>query len=157
MENPYYIKPHWYMVAGPLLAAGIPGLALLILGLVSNSSAWRLALLIPALLLLQWPVRRALRWAGLSYSLDGTRVEVRRGVLRKKVIRIPVNSIYNFALRQPAPMGAILNFGFVKLITNGPHGEVMCEYVPKCRQFIAKIYDAEGKYEEGLPGPDVAC
>jgi len=74
-----------------------------------------------------------------SYTITNESVVIKNGFLVGD-IKIPVDKIENFSLKQP-PMGAAFNFAHTTLSTDTPYGDVRLTWVPNCRNFIAKIYN----------------
>ena len=132
------LRPHWWFLAGPVLAL-VVALAVLGFVLTTESDVGKLGGAGVAVLVLLWFLARYAKWTTTNLVLTSDRLIYRSGVVAKKGIEIPLERI-NTVFSNQSVFERMLRSGDLVVESGGERGQQSFKDIPKPSAVQNEIY-----------------
>ena len=134
-------RPHWKVllpaIGWAMLLAALAGVAF---AAFDPEWGW-IALAIGVLIWLTLSLRSLIDWYFTNYVLTTERIIVRRGMVARTGVEIPLENVTNVLFSQTV-LERILRYGDVTLESAGTHGRSKLEDIPDPEGFQSEVYAA---------------
>ena len=157
----FEIRPHWraLIVPGIVTLAVLIGAGILIgwlngEGILNAVGTW-LTVGVAAFLFIVFAVRPFLFWITTQYVFTNRRIIIRKGLIAKKGIDMPLSKVNNVSY-EISVMGRILNYGRLE-VDSASDESLIIEDVPhveRIQREVNRLHEEDSEYRRGGTGRD---
>lgn len=136
------LRPHWRRIVLPAIALPVvAGVGAYVAGIGPQAPAYRIGVLVVALLLLTFVTLRPwLRWRATRYVITTRRVVIRSGILRRTGRDVALHRLTDIALDHGI-VDRLFRSGDVVLESAGEHGQLVLLDVPHVEDVHRTVYE----------------